>query len=392
MTLRGEGAAVHERRIAVDVFGRGEDYSPGEDSVVRRQAHALRHKLRDYYAGEGNLDTVQIELPVGNYVPVFRVRGETPEVEADPAPAESPPATPERKAMPAWVLTAGGFLAAVVTFAAGWGLRDLQIPAGVAAPNAAIRELWGAWLTDSGGARLCFSNPPGTTVRQFDGPLDTNPEHRGLPVTAEQEASFRDFFQFKGGGNIYLYPVAAQTKMGEALAGVTLTAFFRQAGLPVRASQSRFMSWETLLQENVILLGHSDSNRWVEPVLRNAPFTLAPTDRTRAARIVNRKPQGEERAEYTPALPRTSKSYALVSMLAGLDGRHQVLVIGGLDNSSTTAAAEYLSTADSARELVRSLRAAAPGHEGPWHFQAILETDVRDTVAVKAILLVLRVL
>jgi len=75
-----------------------------------------------------------------------------------------------------------------------------------------------------------------------------------------------------------------------------------------------------------------------------------------------------------------------------VDGRHQVLVIGGLDNSSTTAAAEYLTTADSARELVRSLRAAAPGHRGPWHFQAILETDVRDTVAVKAVLLVLRVL
>lgn len=388
MTFRGEGAGVHERRIAVDVFGRGEDYSPGEDSVVRRQAHALRHKLRDYYAGEGNLDTVQIELPVGSYVPVFRVRGEVPEVEADPTPA----ATAERRAMPAWVLAACGLLAAVLTFAAGWSLRGLQTPAGLAAPDETIRELWGAWLTDSGGARLCLSNPPGTTVRQFDGPLDANPEHRGLPVTAEQDASFREFFQFKGGGNIYLYPVAAQTKMGEALAGVTLTSFFRQAGLPVRASQSRFLSWETMLQENVILLGHSDSNRWVEPVLRNTPFTLAPTDQSRAARIVNRKPQGAEPAEYTPALPRTSKSYALVSMLAGVDGRHQVLVIGGLDNSSTTAAAEYLTTADSARELVKSLRAAAPGHKGPWHFQAILETDVRDTVAVKAVLLVLRVL
>lgn len=391
LTLRGEASGIHERRIAVDVFGRGEDYSPGEDSVVRRQAHALRHKLRDYYAGEGNLDTVQIELPVGSYVPVFRTRGAVPEVEAEVVPAVAAAAAPDRKAMPAWVLAAGGFLAAVITFAAGWSLRGLESPAGVVAQDEAIRELWVAWLTDSGGARLCFSNPPGTTVRQFDGPLDANPEHRGLPVTAEQEASFRDFFQFKSGGNLYLYPVAAQTKMGEALAGVTLTSFFRQAGLPVRASQSRFLNWETLRQENVILLGHSDSNRWVEPVLRNAPFTLAPTDQSRAARIVNRKPQGEERAEYTPALPRTSKSYALVSMLAGVDGRHQVLVIGGLDNSSTTAAAEYLAAADSAKELVRNLRAAAPRHTGPWHFQAILETDVRDTVAVKAVLLVLRV-
>ncbi|MBS1824115.1 MAG: hypothetical protein JST93_02225 [Acidobacteria bacterium] len=388
LTLRGESGGIHERRIAVDVFGRGEDYSPGEDSVVRRQAHALRHKLRDYYASEGNLDSVQIELPVGSYVPAFRVRGAAPEGETEVAA----PVVPAPKVRPAWVFAAGGVLAVIVIFAAGWSMRGLLSPAGQAAPDDAMRELWGAWLTDGGGARICFSNPPGTTVRLFDGPLSTNPEHRGLPVTAEQEASLREFFRFKNGGSIYLYPVAAQTKMGEALAGVTLTSFFRQSGLPVRASQSRFLSWETLRQENVILLGHSDSNRWVEPVLHNAPLTLAPTDQSRAARIVNRKPQGEERAEYTPALPQTSKSYALVSMLAGVDGRHQVLVIGGLDNSSTTAAAEYLSTADSARELVRRLRAAAPGHQGPWHFQAILETDVRDTVAVKAALLLLRVL
>ncbi|MBL8173422.1 MAG: hypothetical protein JNK48_02060 [Bryobacterales bacterium] len=386
LTFRGEAHGIHERRIAVDVFGRGGDYSPGEDSVVRRQAHALRHKLRDYYAGEGSLDSVQIELPVGSYAPLFRPRGETPE----PPVEAPPPPVPARPGPPAWVWAALCLLAAAIAFAAGWGLRGLQAPE-TPPLDAAIGELWGPWLADKSGASLCFSNPPGTSVRQFDGLLGPNPGHNGLPVTPSQDTAIREFFQFKAGGAVYLYPVAAQAKMGEALAGVTLTSFFRQAGLPVRAWQSRFLSWETLRQENVILLGHADSNRWVEPLLRNAPLTLAPTDRLRRSRIVNRQPRPQERAEYAPTA-QSNNSYALISMLAGVDGRHQALVIGGLDNSSTTAAAEYLSSAETARDLVKRLHAAAPGHKGPWHFQAILETDVRDTVAVKAVLVLLRVL
>ena len=55
MTFHGDAALVHEHLIAVEVFGRGDEYSPGEDSVVRRQAHALRRKLKEYYETEGQL-------------------------------------------------------------------------------------------------------------------------------------------------------------------------------------------------------------------------------------------------------------------------------------------------------------------------------------------------
>src|SRR5689334_6810560 len=38
LTLAGEAAKINEYLLAHAVFGRGPDYSPGEDSVVRRQA------------------------------------------------------------------------------------------------------------------------------------------------------------------------------------------------------------------------------------------------------------------------------------------------------------------------------------------------------------------
>lgn len=391
LTFRGEANLIHEHLIAVQVFGRGDDYSPGEDSVVRRQAHALRRKLKQYYETEGKDDPIQIDLPLGTYVPVFRERQATPH-ETKPAAAEDAviPAAPT----PRWVLTSGAILLGIALFVFGWTLGGRSAPAAQAAALAggAVREIWEPWFAHGEGAYLCFSNPPGTSVRQFDGPIRPNPEHQGISVTGQQDAALRRFFHFPDGGNLYLYPLAAQAKMGEALAAVSLASFLTRSNLQVKPIQSRFVTWETMRQQNMILLGHADSNPWVEPVLRSAPFVLAPTNEQHRARIVNLQPQPGEQAAYFPTLPEDSKSYALVSMLAGVDGSHQSLVIGGLDTSSTAAAAEYLIHQERVADLLRRLRAAAPGHQGPWRFQAVLETDVRDTVALRAFPVAWRVL
>ena len=77
MALAGEGAKLNEYLIAHEVFDRGVDYSPSEDSVVRRQAYSLRQKLQDYYLHEGRADAVRIDLPVGRYLPIFCFAKET---------------------------------------------------------------------------------------------------------------------------------------------------------------------------------------------------------------------------------------------------------------------------------------------------------------------------
>src|SRR5215813_3184328 len=62
---------LKEYTIATEVFGRGDTYNPKIDSVVRVQAGRLRSKLQEYYATEGKLDTIVIDLPKGHYKPVF---------------------------------------------------------------------------------------------------------------------------------------------------------------------------------------------------------------------------------------------------------------------------------------------------------------------------------
>src|SRR4051794_4860794 len=71
-TLRGRQDRIKGYTIAVEALGRGDDFNPQDDPIVRVEAMRLRRALQRYYANGGSGDAVQIVLPLGSYVPVFR--------------------------------------------------------------------------------------------------------------------------------------------------------------------------------------------------------------------------------------------------------------------------------------------------------------------------------
>lgn len=56
-----------ETEIAIDVFGRDASFNSAEESLVRVAVRALRRRLHDYYAGAGQRDEVQFDIPKGGY-------------------------------------------------------------------------------------------------------------------------------------------------------------------------------------------------------------------------------------------------------------------------------------------------------------------------------------
>jgi hypothetical protein len=68
----GEAGRLNELRIAMDVFGRTENFDRHQDSIARVEAHRLRKRLKQYYETDGKDHRVRIELPAGSYIPVFR--------------------------------------------------------------------------------------------------------------------------------------------------------------------------------------------------------------------------------------------------------------------------------------------------------------------------------
>src|SRR5215471_16194881 len=73
--LEGKAGEIKESVIAMEVFGRGADHDPKQDSIVRTEASRLRARLNEYYLGDGKNDALVIELPKGGYAPLFRQLG-----------------------------------------------------------------------------------------------------------------------------------------------------------------------------------------------------------------------------------------------------------------------------------------------------------------------------
>lgn len=71
-SLACDGCALKEYTLGVEVFGRGPDFDPRIDTIVRTHARRLRARLGDYYRGAGRGDPILIEVPKGHYVPVVR--------------------------------------------------------------------------------------------------------------------------------------------------------------------------------------------------------------------------------------------------------------------------------------------------------------------------------
>ena len=86
------GRVPKELEIAIEVFGRGADFDPSQDSMVRVYAHNLRQKLEHHYATAGRTETRQLTLARGEYRVSVSPEGDGSAVE--PTPVEPPTPAP----------------------------------------------------------------------------------------------------------------------------------------------------------------------------------------------------------------------------------------------------------------------------------------------------------
>jgi hypothetical protein len=85
-TLAGNGSKLKAYTIAVEALGRGADFDPQTDPIVRVEAVRMRQALARYYSGIGRDDPLVIEVPRGSYIPAFRHRGKA----CEPPKSRSP--------------------------------------------------------------------------------------------------------------------------------------------------------------------------------------------------------------------------------------------------------------------------------------------------------------
>ncbi|QTL02836.1 hypothetical protein J5J86_19005 [Aquabacter sp. L1I39] len=93
-TLAGRADEIKGYTIAVEALGRPTSFDPQSDPIVRVEATRLRRSLERYYSGAGTGDAIEIVIPKGAYVPLFRNRAARPDLPPEIALPLSPQELP----------------------------------------------------------------------------------------------------------------------------------------------------------------------------------------------------------------------------------------------------------------------------------------------------------
>jgi len=205
-TLKGHSGDLKERTLGIEVFGRTPDYDTNLDPVVRISAAEIRKRIAQYYQEPGHEQELRINLPLGSYVPEFRIPEppRAPQVAAPEAPAALEPviAPPVVQPIPGsvlpWKPIALALAAVIVAGAIGWTKPWVQ--------TTALDKFWNPVLAHNKTVLVCIGrihDPDGrphgvafsdaTTMARVAGLLQSRGQAWNARV--DEDASFLDLRQ-----------------------------------------------------------------------------------------------------------------------------------------------------------------------------------------------------
>jgi hypothetical protein len=369
---------ITEQQIGEHVFRRPAGYNPGEDNIVRNYARLLRGRLEEYFAGEGKEETIRIVVPRGGYIPLFVEEGKVvgegkllqptsdgpPYVEPSPLldrlfPMKSSNRTPPARSF--WTLIA---LCSVLFIALIFSLLHNMR----SKPQQSISDrFWGVF---------------------FNAARDTLvvPADSGLAIYQDLTNTRIHLADYAGGE--YQKHTSSRFDMDPALVNelggrrytsvVDLDLVSAISQLPAvvknrfKVRYAREVTLDDLKQSNVILLGSSDANPWVELFQKDLNFQFEYQPKTAIVIIRNLHPIAGEKSIYeTDQTDPARSTFGVIAVTSNLDRRGRVLLIEGINMAGTEAAADYLFSDASAPFLARVFD--SKGNMQP--FEVLVETS-----------------
>ena len=424
----GQLEHLKEYTIGTDVFGRGSDYDPKVDPVVRVEMHRIRHKLKEYYQNEGANDPIFLEIPTGHYVPSIGIRTSLPLGQNRPSqasidsslgasPGNGTTAGTGQSSKRFWELLLSHPIAAlavvtalalsVILIRVTWSniaithraasLSSLDSP--VSNPDSAVHAFWVTFLGKDRAPIIGYAN----AVFLIDHTNDLfrfrrgASDNRGSPVDAHLARQFASnpSLVAKAGSLFYEY---GYTGTGDLEAVWRFTRLFSQMGYDPALKRSRLVTIHDLQQHNVILIGSSFQNDAVAQLPSTGQdfvYELPKIDdELWNGRIVNRHPLPGEAPFYKTERDKVTQTvkedYALITVKPGIVPGRYIAVVGGLDTSGCAGATEFLSSAPGVAEL--SARLSSLGQKKvdgqPPFFQALIKVELENGLDVLAFHLV----
>jgi hypothetical protein len=404
-TILGRPAEVREQLIGAKIFGRRPDYDPSADNIVRVEARELRKRLEAYFATEGKDESVILEIPKGAYVPIFRPREDTLVPAAGLEAEESvdvpvaPAPTPARSRR--WL--AFGVALGLIVWLAGtvWLVTEnqrLRQTTNLNGPGVSLQEysiypelLGTMGMLPNREPQLVLCNPK---VILFFGSATPEPymDSPGTVVAAPKDLD-RTFNSALNGRDrempYHFFRVTGQnyTGTGEAMAALQLSRLMDMLHRPVHLTQARFLNWDNVQDQDLILLGGPSSNGWTNQMDATSDFVFS------GRSVLNLRPLAGEQKQYeADSAPRPGGGMTEYGILRMFTTPHdyKTLLLAGLSGAGTAGVAEFFATPAKMKSLAESIAAAAATKSFPTDWEAIIKIVVQDGLPVETSVVTLR--
>ncbi len=383
--LLGNSDKLNEYLLGVEVYGRGPDFNPQEDAIVRVQASDIRKSLKDYYADEGKSDPWRIDLPPGHYIPLFaKAPGTQPAVAPMPVQEEKPVTPTPNFVRRNWLVLLLAILCAALSAALisqRFGVGPTVVVGGMPSLPPGTEWFWQPFVPPAEPPLIVVpNNPLLRPAHHGDSPTTVANGHL---IPKSKLGEFRDTVHFRELREFnYVPDMTDFTGLGESLGLINFFELFSSVKQKVRVKPARLVDFDALKRGNAIMLGGTQG--WSSRIfLYPDGFSL------HAGVIENKHPRPGELSEYKPEFDSLTNSlrrdYALVLMLPNLNPEHRILLTYGIYTKGTQAAIEYVTNTECLQELHRQLSALSPDKKTvPKFFQVLLTTKVENDVPGKA--------
>lgn len=335
-TLHGHADELKERAIAMEVFGRGTDFEPGEDSLVRVKARELRKRLDAFYDSNAQLHC-RIDLPLGGYIPRFiAIPQTTPQPTPDtldlaavpPAPHSPQPDSPSAPWSRRRLLASSASLLGALTLggAALWQKTH--------SPESALDKLW----------KPIFQT--GTPLVIF------------IPVLKDRTTQ----------------EVTDRIGIGPAQALRRVADFLNDHHYPYHLRFGSEMNFALLKEQPSLLLG-GFSSTWTAFMTKGLRFTML-WDEVKKNRAIVDAVSHKSWSSINPTRQGyADMDYGLLTRLFDRETGQISMIAGGLTTFGTEAAAEVLFNAADFDQVLKS----APPKWQQMNFQVVVQSVIVGT-------------
>jgi len=366
--LDEDAGEIREHEVGQKVFGRPRDYDTTADNIVRVHASMLRKRLEQYFATEGLDEPVVIEIPKGNYAPVFHERSKTAPLDpSEPATPVAPASPPLWKRVSPLKIAVG--LAVLFACSTLFLLTKRPMAAGIAAAKRpSVQLFWSRIFVPGRTTDIVLDD---SSVALFE-------ELQGRSISLSEYFD-RSYLRTLPGakGDAEMDAETASTLMLRRQASYSGVSFaWKLTEMPEFASWRQMLrfardySFRELKANNSLLVGNGRTNPWIQPF---EPKLGIRWQYDKSGGVYFPVDSFNSGKSYQSAAHEGCCSLAL---LPNLGGTGNVLIVSGTGGSALNAAADFLAD----ERAVSRLRAGLPGSGEFPYFEALIRLGGRSTL------------